>query len=61
MTSHKKTNSNAAIIPLMAVAAGVMVANIYYNQPILKGIELSINASEVEVGKIAMLSQLGTV
>jgi hypothetical protein len=59
MTSHKKPNSNTAIIPLIAVSAGVMVANIYYNQPILKEIGLSINASEAEVGKIAMLSQLG--
>jgi hypothetical protein len=59
MTSHKKINSNAAIIPLMAVADGVMLANIYYNQPMVKEIGLSINASEAEIGKIAMVSQLG--
>jgi hypothetical protein len=48
-SSHKKVNSNAAIISLMAVSAGVMVANIYDNQSILKEIRLSINASEAAV------------
>ena len=52
-SSHKKVNSNTAIVPLVAVSAGVMVANIYYNQPILKEIRLSINASEAEVNALS--------
>lgn len=48
-----------AIIPLMAVSAGVIVANIYYNQPILKEIGLSVHATESEVGRISMLAQFG--
>jgi predicted MFS family arabinose efflux permease len=43
----------------MAISGGVLIANIYYNQPILKEIGTSIKASEAAIGKIAMLSQLG--
>lgn len=46
-------------ILLMAVAAGVCVANIYYNQPILKEMAATLGASDAEIGRTAMLSQLG--
>jgi predicted MFS family arabinose efflux permease len=54
----EKTLSGFQIL-LMAVAAGVAVANIYYNQPILKEIAASFNATEGQVGLISMLSQIG--
>jgi len=44
---------------LMAVAAGASVANIYYNQPILKSIAESLNATESQAGIISMLTQAG--
>ncbi|WP_299470521.1 MFS transporter [Mucilaginibacter sp.] len=59
MSATNNTKLHPAIIPLMAVAAGVTVANIYYNQPILKDISQSIHATDAEIGKVAMFSQLG--
>ncbi|MET0243555.1 MAG: MFS transporter [Flavitalea sp.] len=46
-------------IAIMAVAAGICVANIYYNQPILKEIASSFNVTEAKVGVIAVLAQAG--
>ncbi|MDP4185334.1 MAG: MFS transporter, partial [Bacteroidota bacterium] len=54
----KKGLSKSQII-LMSVAAGASVANIYYNQPILKDIASSLNVTEGKAGIISMLSQIG--
>jgi len=43
----------------MAFAAGTIVANVYYSQPILRNIAESLGKSENQVGKLAMLAQLG--
>lgn len=43
----------------MAVTAGVCVANIYYNQPILKDIATTFDANESNVGLISVLTQAG--
>lgn len=48
-----------AQIAIMAVTAGVCVANIYYNQPILKEIADTFHASEGQVGLISVLAQAG--
>lgn len=44
---------------IMAIVSGVCVANIYYNQPILKDIASSFQVGEGEVGSISVLSQVG--
>lgn len=43
----------------MAITAGVCVANIYYNQPILKEIAASFGVGEASVGIISVLTQAG--
>ncbi|MBD2614476.1 MFS transporter [Nostoc punctiforme FACHB-252] len=57
-----QTSSNGLTkvqVLIMAIAAGVCVANIYYNQPILNDIAASFRVSEGEAGSISVLSQIG--
>lgn len=44
---------------LMSVTAGVCVANIYYNQPLLKDMADSFHTSERIIGNMAVLAQAG--
>jgi predicted MFS family arabinose efflux permease len=45
---------------LMAITVGVIVANIYYVQPLLADIANTFGLSVTRAGTIAMLSQAGT-
>ncbi len=47
------------LVGLMAASAGIAVANIYYNQPILKEIAAAFHATEAQAGMVSMLSQIG--
>jgi predicted MFS family arabinose efflux permease len=47
------------LIGLMAVSAGITVANIYYNQPILKEIAADLGSTDSQAGMVSMLSQIG--
>ena len=44
---------------IMAIAAGAAVANIYYNQPILKDIQESAHVTESQAGAVSFLAQAG--
>jgi predicted MFS family arabinose efflux permease len=59
---EKQISSNALTkvqVVIMAIASGVCVANVYYNQPILKDIASSFGVSEGEAGSISVLTQVG--
>ncbi|RFM29522.1 MFS transporter [Deminuibacter soli] len=44
---------------LLAIATGISVANIYYNQPILKEIADAVGVSEGHIGNVSMFTQVG--
>lgn len=44
---------------VMTVATGMVVANIYYNQPLLADISKDLKVSEAQGGMLAMLTQSG--
>ena len=52
----KLTNST---LYLMSVSAGLIVANLYYNQPLLNQIAADYGVSEAAVSNVALSTQLG--
>lgn len=56
----EKVNQLSSIqVLIMAVTAGICVANIYYNQPILNEIALSLHIDPKNIGTISPLAQAG--
>lgn len=47
------------ILWLMAIGAGLVVANLYYNQPLLGMMAQELKRSEAATSKIAMFTQIG--
>jgi len=54
--NHQLTNTTLWI---MTIATGLVVANIYYNQPLLGDIAQSFHVSNGVAGHISMITQLG--
>ncbi|WP_026452332.1 MFS transporter [Aequorivita capsosiphonis] len=52
----KLTNST---LYLMSISAGLIVANLYYNQPLLHQIAVDYDVSEAAVSNVALSTQLG--
>lgn len=47
------------VLYLMSISAGLVVANLYYNQPLLNQIANSYGVSEAAVSNVALSTQLG--
>lgn len=55
----KRKDIDKRLLLLMAIAGGVVIANIYYIQPLLGEVAAYYNVSISSVGIIATLTQLG--
>ena len=49
----------ASILWTLAIVAGISVANLYYNQPLLNLIRTDLGVSEFQTNLIAMITQIG--
>ena len=57
--SQKKPQLTTPTLWIMTVATGLVVANIYYNQPLLGDIAKSFKINNGTAGRISMVTQLG--
>lgn len=55
----KSPQLSKSLLYLMAVGAGLVVANNYYNQPLLSLIAKTFNVTEAQVSNIPLATQLG--
>jgi predicted MFS family arabinose efflux permease len=59
MESLEKDNLSRGLIVIMAVCTGLIVANIYYCQPLIVLISKGFRVSESSAGKVAFFTQAG--
>ena len=59
MASSPREQLPSSLVTLFAVGAGLSVAGLYYNQPILGAMASSVEATPAQIGLVPMLTQLG--
>jgi predicted MFS family arabinose efflux permease len=58
VTTHKPQLTNTTLW-VMTITTGLVVANLYYNQPLLKDMAETFHVSNGKVGQVSMLTQIG--
>jgi predicted MFS family arabinose efflux permease len=63
MTTISTVKKHPELTPLtlwiMTIATGLIVANLYYNQPLLEDIAHTFHTSRAKVGQVSVLTQMG--
>ncbi len=63
MSQTTTTKKNPELTPLtlwiMTIATGLIVANLYYNQPLLDDMANTFHVSKAKVGQVSFLTQMG--
>ena len=59
VTENKQPQLTPLTLWIMTVATGLIVANLYYNQPLLGEIASTFNVSKGKAGQVSILTQIG--
>ena len=59
MATQEKENLHSGLLLLLTTATGLVVANIYYNQPLLGLMARTYGVSELQISSISMITQIG--
>ena len=59
MTTQKKEDLHRGLLLLLTVSTGLVVANIYYSQPLLGLMAETYGVTELQISSISMITQIG--